>query len=401
MRTPNRIAQLCKDVRMTPFLHLRTISAGYGVTRILHGLDLHVAEGEFVALLGASGCGKTTLLRTIAGFTPATAGSISVAGVDVTELSPDQRGMAMVFQSYALWPHMTVARNVGYGLKLRGRSRADIARRVDEMLDMLGLAGLGERKPAALSGGQRQRVALGRALAIDPKILLLDEPLSNLDARIRVQLRGEIRALQQRLGITAIHVTHDREEAMAMADRIVILDGGHIVQQGTPQQVYNAPASSFVAAFMGAENSVRLSARTEGDVVRIEPGPANPAGIVPLAGRAPLNGPLEARFRAGSAALAAASSATPQPSQGLHLTGTVLSVGYPGGAWRHRIAIGGEAVEVDAPHPFAAGETVRVIVPPENLFLFAASGAASPPNRPRPTATTHTDGHDATLPIAS
>lgn len=386
MRTPNRIAQLCKDVRMISFLHLRTVSAGYGATRILHGLDLDVAQGEFVALLGASGCGKTTLLRTIAGFTPATAGSISVGGVDVTALSPDRRGMAMVFQSYALWPHMTVARNIGYGLKLRGRSRAEITRRVDEMLDMLGLAGLGERKPAALSGGQRQRVALGRALAIDPKILLLDEPLSNLDARIRVQLRGEIRALQQRLGITAIHVTHDREEAMAMADRIVILDGGNIVQQGSPQQVYNAPASSFVAAFMGAENSVRLSGRTETDLVTIEPGAANPASVVALAGRAPLNGPLEARFRAGGAALAATSGHTQQPAQGLQLTGTVLSVGYPGGAWRHRIAIGGEAVEVDAPQPFSAGETVRVFVPPENLFLFAASGAASPPNRHRPMA---------------
>ncbi|SHO65490.1 ABC-type sugar transport system, ATPase component [Pseudoxanthobacter soli DSM 19599] len=371
---------------MISFLHLRTVSAGYGATRILHGLDLDVAQGEFVALLGASGCGKTTLLRTIAGFTPATAGSISVGGVDVTALSPDRRGMAMVFQSYALWPHMTVARNIGYGLKLRGRSRAEITRRVDEMLDMLGLAGLGERKPAALSGGQRQRVALGRALAIDPKILLLDEPLSNLDARIRVQLRGEIRALQQRLGITAIHVTHDREEAMAMADRIVILDGGNIVQQGSPQQVYNAPASSFVAAFMGAENSVRLSGRTETDLVTIEPGAANPASVVALAGRAPLNGPLEARFRAGGAALAATSGHTQQPAQGLQLTGTVLSVGYPGGAWRHRIAIGGEAVEVDAPQPFSAGETVRVFVPPENLFLFAASGAASPPNRHRPMA---------------
>ncbi len=163
--------------------------------------------------------------------------------------------MAMVFQSYALWPHMTAAQNIGYGLKLRGRSKAEIATRVEEILGMMKLQGLGERMVTQLSGGQRQRVALGRALAINPKILLLDEPLSNLDARIREEVRHEIKELQQSLGITTIHVTHDREEAMVMADRIVILDAGHIAQQGAPEQVYNNPVSPFVAAFLGAGNS--------------------------------------------------------------------------------------------------------------------------------------------------
>jgi len=194
-----------------------------------------VAEGEFVALLGSSGCGKTTLLRAISGFVPVEAGSIRVGDVDITHAPPDKRGMAMVFQSYALWPHMTAAANIGYGLKLRRKSRAEIAQRVDEVLRLLKLEGLGERKATELSGGQRQRVALGRALAIDPAILLLDEPLSNLDARVREQVRHEIKSIQQRLGITAIHVTHDREEAMVLADRIAIMDAGRIVQLGSPR----------------------------------------------------------------------------------------------------------------------------------------------------------------------
>ncbi len=237
------------------FLKVAGMSVGYGPTTVLDNLDLDIAKGEFVALLGSSGCGKTTLLRTIAGFAKPFSGRIEVAGRNVTELPPDKRGMALVFQSYALWPHMTVAQNIGYGLKLQKHSREIINSRVAEMQELLGLSGLGNRKPGQLSGGQRQRVALGRALAIDPEILLLDEPLSNLDARIRLTVRHEIRVLQKRLGITAVHVTHDREEAMVMADRIVIMNAGRIEQQGPPEEVYNKPASPFVAAFMGAENS--------------------------------------------------------------------------------------------------------------------------------------------------
>jgi len=233
-------------------LEVKDLEVSYGDTLVLKQISLAVSAGEFVALLGPSGCGKTTLLRAISGFVPVGSGSISVAGRDITHEPPDRRGMAMVFQSYALWPHMTTAQNLGYGLKLRKVAKPEIARRVAEILTMLKLDGFGERNVTQLSGGQRQRVALGRALAVSPEVLLLDEPLSNLDARIREDVRHEIKALQAKLGITTIHVTHDREEAMVMADRIAILDAGRIAQLGTPEEVYNRPNSPFIASFMGA-----------------------------------------------------------------------------------------------------------------------------------------------------
>ncbi|MBX9873703.1 MAG: ABC transporter ATP-binding protein, partial [Beijerinckiaceae bacterium] len=224
---------------------VRDLKVAYGGTRVLHGVSLDFEPGSFTALLGSSGCGKTTLLRALSGFVPVESGAILVGGRDVAPLPPEKRGMAMVFQSYALWPHMTVLQNMGYGLKLRGVPKAQIAAKVGALLSMLGLSGYEDRKVTALSGGQRQRVALGRALAIDPGILLLDEPLSNLDAKIRMVMRHEIRAIQQRLGLTAVHVTHDREEAMTMADRLVIMQAGRVAQVGTPEEVYDRPASAF------------------------------------------------------------------------------------------------------------------------------------------------------------
>jgi len=367
------------------FLQLSGVSAGYGASRVLDGIDLTIARGEFVALLGSSGCGKTTLLRAIAGFVAPSAGSIKVADKDVTGLPPDKRGMALVFQSYALWPHMTVAQNIGYGLKLQRHARTEIARRVGEMEKLLGLDGLGDRKPAQLSGGQRQRVALGRALAIDPEILLLDEPLSNLDARIRLTVRHEIRALQKRLGITAVHVTHDREEAMVMADRIVILDAGRIAQQGTPEAVYNRPASAFVAAFMGAENRVELWGLPSSGRFEIEAGPENAACAVPLDGRALSRGFVEARFRAEAAQLFPADTAGSAAAGTLELSGHVESVSYPGGLWRHAVRVGDDMILVDAHKAFGQGEAVKVRVPSDVLFLFNAQEApppASPRSRP-------------------
>ena len=253
-------------------LEIREASVFYGANRVLDRVSLSAAGGEFIALLGASGCGKTTLLRAICGFVGLASGSIVVGGQDVTRLSPEKRNIAMVFQSYALWPHMTVAQNIGYGLKLRRVRRAEIDARIDELLAMLHLDGLGERKVTALSGGQRQRVALGRALAISPQVLLLDEPLSNLDARIREDVRHEIRTLQQRLGITSVHVTHDRQEAMVMADRIVILNHGRIEQTGPPEEVYETPASVFVAGFIGAPAMNLLPARLEGGLLALADG---------------------------------------------------------------------------------------------------------------------------------
>ena len=358
------------------FLELRGVASRYGATQVLTDIDLSIAKGEFVALLGSSGCGKTTLLRLIAGFIGPSAGEVKVRHRDVTHLPPDKRGMALVFQSYALWPHMTVAQNIGYGLKLKGVARQDIATRVAAMQSLLGLDGLEARKPQALSGGQRQRVALGRALAIDPEILLLDEPLSNLDARIRLTVRHELRALQKRLGITAIHVTHDREEAMVMADRIVILNAGKIAQQGTPEDVYNRPASAFVAAFMGAENVVFLNGMPQGDQFMIAAGSANAAGNVPIAGRPLAAGRVEARFRPEAARLFAADELA-VIGPGIIFRGEVAAVSYPGGHWRHVVRLGETEIMADADQAFAPGASVCVFVPAEALFLFNSPEAAS------------------------
>ena len=359
------------------FIKLENLAVRYNSVGVIDDLSLSIDRGEFVALLGSSGCGKTTLLRAIAGFVKPASGTVSVGGRDVTNLPPDRRDMALVFQSYALWPHMTVDQNIGYGLKLRGMSRDAIARRVGELEELLGLAGLGKRKPAALSGGQRQRVALGRALAIDPKILLLDEPLSNLDARIRLKVRHDLRALQQKLGITAVHVTHDREEAMVMADRIVIMNAGEIAQQGSPQHVYNRPASAFVAAFMGAENVLRVQGRVASGKVLIDAGPHNDAAELPLDWRTLESGVMEARFRAEAAQLVGAGGDTQLQRGALSVAAHVEAVTYPGGAWRHTVRIGDNEVLVDAPHPFETGSAVRVVIPGDSLFLFN-TGAAAP-----------------------
>jgi len=351
------------------FLSLSGVASRYGSTQVLTDIDLSIAKGEFVALLGSSGCGKTTLLRLLAGFISPSAGEVVVRQRDVTRLPPDKRGMALVFQSYALWPHMTVAQNIGYGLKLKGVAKAEIASRVAAMQQMLGLQGLEARKPANLSGGQRQRVALGRALAVDPEILLLDEPLSNLDARIRLSVRHELRALQKRLGITAIHVTHDREEAMVMADRIVILNAGRIAQQGSPEEVYNRPASAFVAAFMGAENMLSMNGQPDGDAFMLQAGPANKATAVPFGGRKLSAGAVEARFRPEAAHLFATEEFLPR-RPGVAFSGEVLAVTYPGGHWRHVVRLGDREIMADLPQAFSPGMQVVVHVPAESLFLF-------------------------------
>jgi putative spermidine/putrescine transport system ATP-binding protein len=370
------------------FLELRGIASRYGSNQVLSDIDLSIEKGEFVALLGSSGCGKTTLLRLIAGFMAPSAGDVSVASRDVTRLPPDKRGMALVFQSYALWPHMTVSQNIAYGLKLRGVARDEIATRVSAMQQLLGLDGLGDRKPAALSGGQRQRVALGRALAIDPEILLLDEPLSNLDARIRLTVRHELRALQKRLGITAIHVTHDREEAMVMADRIVILDKGRIAQQGSPEEVYNRPASAFVAAFMGAENLLHLTGHTDGDTFVLEAGPANAECRLPLGARPLGAGLVEARFRPEAARLSAAGDAPDTAiaaADGAVFSGEVLAVSYPGGHWRHVVRLADAEIMADADHAFQPGDAVKVHVPADALFLFSLPASQTQKSAPAPS----------------
>ena len=241
---------------MTRYLEVRNLHKRFGDFTALGDISLDVEEGEFVCFLGPSGCGKTTLLRAIAGLDPQTSGTIRQKGRDVSALPPAERDFGIVFQSYALFPNLTVADNVGYGLGSRRQRRGEIAKRVAELLALVGLPDAGARYPAQLSGGQQQRVALARALATSPGLLLLDEPLSALDARVRLRLRHEIKALQRRLGVTTAMVTHDQEEALTMADRIVVMNQGAIEQIGTPQEVYRKPATAFVADFVGAMNFV-------------------------------------------------------------------------------------------------------------------------------------------------
>lgn len=243
---------------MTQSLTLDSISAHYGTTKVLEDLSLAVGEGELVSLLGASGCGKTTTLRLVAGFLQPTSGTITLGGRDLTRLPPHQRDIGLVFQNYALFPHLSVADNVGFGLKQRGISGEAKTKRVTAMLERVGLAHLADRLPGALSGGQKQRVALARALVIEPPLLMFDEPLSNLDAKLRIDMRVEIRQLQRANGTTSVYVTHDQEEAFSISDRVAIMHAGRIMQLDTPERLYQRPANAFVARFVGFENLIPM-----------------------------------------------------------------------------------------------------------------------------------------------
>ncbi len=246
-------------------VELRHVRKTYGALEVIHGISLSISEGEFIALVGPSGCGKSTLLRMIAGLEDISDGEVLIGGNIVNPLTPRERNIAMVFQSYALYPHMTVAENMGFNLKLSGVSKPEIEKRVDEAARMLALGELLERKPSQLSGGQRQRVAMGRAIVRNPAVFLFDEPLSNLDAKLRVQMRTEIKTLHQKVGTTSVYVTHDQIEAMTLADRIVVLNGGRIEQVGTPLELYRSPANLFVAGFIGSPAMNFLTATVEAE----------------------------------------------------------------------------------------------------------------------------------------
>jgi putative spermidine/putrescine transport system ATP-binding protein len=263
------------------FLTIDHLEKSFGTNRVVKDFNLGIEKGEFVSLLGPSGCGKTTVLRMVAGFEVPTSGTIRIDGQEVTRLKPNQRNIGMVFQAYALFPNLTVAQNVGFGLKVAGVAAAEIAARVTEMLALIGLPELGGRYPFQLSGGQQQRVALARALAPRPRVLLLDEPLSALDAKIRVSLRTEIREIQRELGITTIFVTHDQEEALSMSDRIVVMNGGIADQVGTPFEVYNRPTTRFVAGFVGTLNLIEGLAEGDGRVAvgKVLVTPADPVTV--------------------------------------------------------------------------------------------------------------------------
>jgi putative spermidine/putrescine transport system ATP-binding protein len=241
------------------FLVLQGLTKRFGESVAVDHLSLSVDKGEFVSLLGPSGCGKTTTLQMIAGFVEPTSGAIHLGGRDLTRIKPAARGLGIVFQSYALFPHMTAAENVAFGLEMRGVPRADRVKRVSEALALVGLAGLSDRHPRRMSGGQQQRVALARALVIRPDMLLLDEPLSNLDAKLREEMQVELREIQRTVGTTTILVTHDQAEAMALSDRIIVMNRGRVEQIAAPAEVYSRPATAFVASFLGKTNRLRVS----------------------------------------------------------------------------------------------------------------------------------------------
>lgn len=340
---------------MTPYLLIENLSVAYGPTTVLDRVSLGVERGEMIALLGSSGCGKTSLLRAIAGFVQPSGGMIRVDGTDITHLPPEKRATAMMFQSYALWPHMNVAANIGYGLRMRGWKADAIAARVADMLKLLQLEGFETRQVMQLSGGQRQRVALGRALAVDPHLLLLDEPMSNLDYKVRLELRHELRALQRRIGITAVYVTHDREEALTLADRIAVIDAGKIVQVGAPEDIFHHPESAFVAGFMGADNAL--------DVAQSGTGELSPAlDETPAAAR------RRAHFRSDSAQLAMVS--TGHAPDALVLPGIVAQSVYVGHGYRYRVRTESAELWVEAQQRVAEGTMAAVVVPRTALLLF-------------------------------
>ncbi len=285
---------------------LQNVKKSFGATHVIHGIDVEIANGEFVVIVGPSGCGKSTLLRMVAGLETVTAGDILIGGKRANDFEPMDRDIAMVFQNYALYPHMSVRQNMGYGLKIAGLPKAEIETKVQAAAKLLQLEALLDRKPRELSGGQRQRVAMGRAIVREPAVFLFDEPLSNLDAKLRVQMRLEIRELQAKLGITSLYVTHDQVEAMTMADRMIVMNGGIAEQIGTPLEVYETPNTLFAAQFIGSPAMNVFDAQIEGGRVRIgdaEIGPAHgPDGPVKLGLRPEhlvqdARGPIEARIQ--------------------------------------------------------------------------------------------------------
>ena len=354
-------------------LQLRQVTKQFDATRVIHGVDLAVADGEFVVFVGPSGCGKSTLLRMICGLEQVTSGDVMIDGTKVNNVSAADRGLAMVFQSYALYPHMTVRQNMSFGLENIGTPRAEIERKIDAAAKLLRLDTLLDRRPTQLSGGQRQRVAIGRAIVREPRIFLFDEPLSNLDAELRVSMRGEITGLHERLKATMVYVTHDQVEAMTMADKIVVLRAGKIEQVGTPLDLYNKPANKFVAGFIGSPQM---------NFVPVTVGSVNGADIsvhLPGGGTTVVSRPGAAVTRDSALTLGvrpehvritegnAPGSMPLRVEQVEHLGGHSLLYGTVVGADGARVT-----AHVDGQTNVRAGGTVAVTVPPAACHLFSA-----------------------------
>ncbi|PHP64776.1 spermidine/putrescine ABC transporter ATP-binding protein [Zhengella mangrovi] len=348
------------------FLRIDHLEKSFGANRVVKDFNLDVAQGEFISLLGPSGCGKTTVLRMVAGFETPTSGAIHIEGADIVGQRPNQRNIGMVFQAYALFPNMTVAQNVGFGLKIAGAGRAKTDARVEEMLSTIGLEGYGGRYPFQLSGGQQQRVALARALAVRPRVLLLDEPLSALDAKIRTSLRAEIRQIQQRLGITTIFVTHDQEEALSISDRVVVMNGGIAEQVGTPFDVYNHPATAFVASFVGTLSIL------EGTVKSKAEGSVQIAGQTLTRLRLPDDAAGDDKV---SLSLRPESLRLDRRKGDLDLAGKIIAADFLGSVIRIQFEYGGSRVSLDVFNdptrpPPAVGGSLTVHVAPETILVM-------------------------------
>lgn len=327
-----------------------------GGVQAVQDISISIADGEFIVLVGPSGCGKSTLLRMIAGLETITSGTASIGGTVVNKMEPADRDIAMVFQNYALYPHMSVYANMAYGLKNRGTPKAEIDARVKEAVRMLELEPYLDRKPRALSGGQRQRVAMGRAIVRKPAAFLFDEPLSNLDAKLRVSMRGEIKQLQKRLGTTSIYVTHDQLEAMTLADRLVVLNGGKVEQIGTPLEVYHNPASTFVAGFIGSPAMNLVDAEVSGETLSIG------GQTISVAGRSLPSGKVTAGIRPEDLRLAESGD------------GFAFHVDYVEELGAQRLVhghAGGEALTVALSSEFALPEEIRLTMLPEKLHFFS------------------------------
>ena len=341
-------------------VRVENVRKTYGRVEALRGVSLNFRSGALTAILGPSGCGKTTLLRSIAGFIEVDAGRILFDAEEVTGLPPQRRGTAMVFQNYALWPHMTVFENVAYGLRLQKVPAAEIRRRVLKVLELVEIGSLADvesRKPSALSGGQQQRVALARALVVEPKVLLMDEPLSNLDAKVRQRLRVELRRLQKQVGITAIYVSHDQEEALALADTVVLMDQGMIVQVGTPQEIYLKPTTAFAAEFLGVSNQL------EGEVTD---GKLVVAGqSIPYTG--PVRGKVTVIFRASDVQMEEPSA--PPRGGTVALTGVLEESLFLGAHYRHYIRLADGMVMADSPDLRRPGP-IRLVLPADKVQVY-------------------------------
>ena len=336
-------------------ISLRTLRKEYGNAVAVAGIDLEIAPGELIVLLGPSGCGKSTTLRMVAGLESITSGRLLIGERDVTALEPRDRNIAMVFQNYALYPHKTIRGNMAFGLKMRGMKTAKAAARVDQAAAMLDIAHLLDRKPAELSGGQMQRVALGRALVRDPAIFLLDEPLSNLDAKLRARMREEIALLQKRIGKAMLYVTHDQTEAMTLADRIVIMRAGDVQQIGSPLEVYDRPANAFVAGFIGSPEMNLVPATLKGGQLKL----AENVSLKAPSGFA--DGPVVAGIR--PEALEPAAKGATFALQGIEQLGSQTLLIGTFGSQRVRILTGRR-------DDLVAGQTISVTVPPAAIHLF-------------------------------